>query len=186
NGGTSQSGAWALSLAGTPTWLEIIPTNVLPFGIRFHSAIYDPVKDRMVVFGGAREGVVGTLGDDAWALSLSGPPTWSQLLPSGWAPSGRSQHTAIYDPVRDRMAVLGGFREGVYRNDTWLLSWNDPTRPGAACPGELVWTAGAPLQADYVLSNPLATKRTIEWTLESARQWPGFPLRGRENVGGGE
>jgi hypothetical protein len=45
--------------------------------IAYHSAIYDPVRDRMVVFGGF-DGL-GNLHNDVWVLSLAGAPTWSLL-----------------------------------------------------------------------------------------------------------
>ena len=86
--------------ANDGTWA----TNPPPSGRSEHTAIYDPVRDRMVVFGGYD----GTLRNDVWALSLSGSPAWSALAPAGSPPSARYGHTAIYDPVRDRMVVFGG------------------------------------------------------------------------------
>ena len=49
------------------------------------------------------------------ALSLAGTPAWSALAPSGTPPSWRYMHSAIYDPVRDRMVVFGGSS----LNDVW-------------------------------------------------------------------
>src|SRR5689334_17205884 len=70
-----------------------------------HSAIYDPVRNRMVVFGGLSG---STAQNDVWELTLSGTPAWHQIVPAGVSPGARSGHAAVYDPVRDRMIVYGG------------------------------------------------------------------------------
>jgi hypothetical protein len=133
-GGTAGNGilfndVWALSLAGSPAWSELIPAGTQP-PVRYdHTAIYDPVRDRMVMFGGNAE-PYGSYLNDTWALSLSGSPAWSELAPAGTLPSARIGPSAIYDPVRDRMVVFGGFSYP-YHNDTWALSlgggpaWNE-------------------------------------------------------------
>jgi hypothetical protein len=124
-----------LSLAGTPTWDELTPTGP-PTARITHSAIYDPVRDRMVVFGGF--GASGRL-NDTWALSLSGSPAWTKLIPNGTPPSARNLHTAIYDPVGDRMIVFGGIGDAGRLNDVWALSlgasptWT-PIAPGGTLP----------------------------------------------------
>ena len=53
-----------------------------------HSAILDPVRNRMVVFGG-RSSYLDY--NDVWALSLSGDPVWTLLVPSGASPPGRTR-----------------------------------------------------------------------------------------------
>ena len=110
--------AWALSLAGSPAWTSLTPAGNPPSAREKHAAIYDPVRDRMVVFGGRD----ASLRNDVWALSLAGNPVWSELSPAGSPPSGRYRHTAIYDPVRDRMTVFGGRDTSGLRNDSWALS----------------------------------------------------------------
>src|SRR5437867_7491206 len=70
-----------------------------------HSAIYDPVAPRMVVFGGFSE-VSGDFSSAAYQLTLGGAPTWTLLAPSGTPPAGRGRHTAIYDPARRSMIVF--------------------------------------------------------------------------------
>jgi hypothetical protein len=130
---------WALSLAGTPAWTQVTPSGTPPSAPYFHSAIYDPVRGRMVVFGGYS----GTYSNDVWALSLAGTPAWTQLAPSGTPPSGRYAHSAIYDPVRDRMVVFGGYGPGYYRNDVWVLSlagtpaWTQVTPSGTPPSGRV-------------------------------------------------
>jgi hypothetical protein len=123
---------WALSMSGTPTWTELAPGGTRPVGRRGHSAIYDPVGDRMVIFGG-NDVSYGPL-DDAWALSLSGSTAWTELAPGGAGPQHRVAHTAIYDPMRHRMLVFGGYdniRRDEYYNDVWGLSLS---------PGSSAWT----------------------------------------------
>ena len=120
----------ALSLAGSPAWSALAPAGALPSARSEHTAIYDPVRDRMVVFGGnAGSGYC----NDVWELSLEGSPAWSALAPAGTLPSARAEHTAIYDPVRDRMVVFGGY-DGSVRNDVWALSLS----------GSPAWSALAP------------------------------------------
>jgi hypothetical protein len=114
---SSLNDVWALSLAGTPVWTQLTPSGTPPSARSAHSAIYDPARDRMVVFGGDS----GSYLNDVWALSLAGTPAWTQLTPSGTPPSARYEHSAIYDPVRDRMVVFGGY-SGSYFNDVWALS----------------------------------------------------------------
>jgi galactose oxidase-like protein len=114
---------WSLDLAGTPTWNHLVVNGTPPAARQLHVAIYDPVRDRLVIFGGSNSSKF----NDVWAMSLSGTPTWTQLLPGGTPPSPRDQATAIYDPVRDRMVVFGGVAAfGGGMNETWVLSLADP------------------------------------------------------------
>jgi len=118
------SGTWQLSLGDAPQWEPVTPAGDLPSGRLGHSAVYDPARQRMIVFGGL--GSAGVV-NDVWELSLSSTPTWSQVLPSGTSPSPRRYHTAIYDPLRDRMLVFGGDNAlGTWYNDVWSL-WLTPT-----------------------------------------------------------
>src|SRR5204863_119087 len=107
-----------LSLAGAPTWTLLAPTGTLPPARWSHTAIYDSVRDRMVVFGGYG----GYPHNDVWALSLAGSPAWTPLAPAGSPPSGRSLHTAIYDPVRVHMVVFGGQDSSACSTLVWALS----------------------------------------------------------------
>jgi hypothetical protein len=121
-GGNTYNDVWALSLSGTPTWTEITPVGPAPGPRRGHTAIYDPVRDRMLVFAGNNASLVDL--SDVWALSLSGTPAWTQITPAGTPPQARGWHTAIYDPVRDRMVVFGGYdwpTTGSF-GDTWSLA----------------------------------------------------------------
>src|SRR2546422_7377796 len=127
---------WALSLSGSSAWTHLMPTGTPPNIRREHSAIYDPVRKRMIVFGGYS--FSSTYGD-VWALSLVGTPAWTQLTPAGTPPSPRYAHSAIYDPVRDRMLVFGG-NDGAMQSDMRELSlsgtptWTQLTPSGSPPP----------------------------------------------------
>jgi hypothetical protein len=115
---------WALSLDDT-TWA---PLEAGGPRRTEHSAVYDAVRDRMVVYGGRDEN--GELSSDVWALSLA-DGSWSQLIPAGRTPLPRAEHTAIYDPEADRMIVFGGatrdWRWPV--GDTWVLDFGATAMP---------------------------------------------------------
>jgi hypothetical protein len=131
--GTYRNDVWALSLGGTPTWTALTVAGSPPAGRADHTAIYDPLRGRMVVFGGTD----GTFRNDVWVLSLDGTPTWTELTPSGTLPVGRADHSAIYDPVNDRMLVYGEYDGHVaVLGDVWAFSlggvpeWTEVTPPG--------------------------------------------------------
>jgi hypothetical protein len=106
-----QLAEWATNL----TQLQPIGT---PPSARFgHTAIYDPGSQRMIVFGGDD----GTASSDLWQLTLGAIPRWTQLLPSGTAPSARRNHSAIYDPNANRTIVFGG-TSGAPLGDLWSLA----------------------------------------------------------------
>ena len=169
---------WELSLDGTPQWQEIVPQGSFPSGRLAGASIYDPLRQRFVVFGGtvgatvdvytlslssapewsvlATEGTPplagygmttiydpkrdrmlmfgGSTSDDyfgvhaqVWELALSGTPTWTEITPTVPGPSARRTLTSIYDPVRDRMVIFGGWdnlsnNPSSFLNDTWGLS----------------------------------------------------------------
>jgi hypothetical protein len=123
-----------LALAfSTQTWTEADIEGAGPSPRMGHSAVYDPIRERMLVFGGW-EGTTGVYLNDIWALSLSGSPQWTLVAAAGTPPSARYQHTAVYDPVGDRMIVFGGWSSGGRNNDTWALS----------LPGTPAWTSISP------------------------------------------
>ena len=90
-------------------------------------AVYDPARDRIVVFGGRRTD--GTSFADVWALSLGTGPRWSRLEPAGDAPAPRWGAAAGYDPAGRRMVVSGGQTgsdgNAVSHADAWALSLGD-------------------------------------------------------------
>ena len=95
---------WALSLSGTPDWRQLPPEGAPPAMIE-HSAVYDPVRDRMIMIAGYAE--VGGYLNRTWALSLE-TDAWTELLTEGDRPPTERSRSAVYDATRDRVLVYGG------------------------------------------------------------------------------
>ncbi|HEV2397343.1 MAG TPA: kelch repeat-containing protein [Candidatus Sulfotelmatobacter sp.] len=119
---------WVLSNAngetGTPNWKQLFPTGTAPNARESASAVYDPVNNIMIVYGGD----AGTSVDfgDVWVLSnangTGGTPAWTQLAPMGAAPMARTGMSAIYDSVNNRMTIFGGFHSVRTLNDSFVLT----------------------------------------------------------------
>ena len=128
---------WAFPLSGVSAW-EPRPTGGISAQPRdSHSAVYDPVRKRMIVFGGTGDsGGLSVSLNSVIALDLTGLPTWSAVAPAGTPPSPRSAHAAVYDPVRDRMIVFGGTdQSGAYIGDLWELTLSGTVTWHALSPG---------------------------------------------------
>ena len=94
------------------------------------SAVYDPVTNRMIVFGGQLSYTFSSY-NDLWVLTnangVGGAEKWIQLTPTGTLPRPRFVHGAAYDQANNRLIVFGGddcssnnFCEVL--NDVWVLS----------------------------------------------------------------
>ncbi len=69
-------------------WSQATPSGSTPGARTGHTAVYDPLKNRMIVFGGTD--AHGNRYNDTWTLSLEGIPAWSQLAPAGILPAPRA------------------------------------------------------------------------------------------------
>ena len=95
-----------------------------------HSAVYDPLRQRMIVIGGVNAGPC-----TAMKLALTGTPTWSPIAVDGSVPPPRAHHSAIYDPDGDRILVFGGFdaASGATRERWEAYSLGRRHRGGGPC-----------------------------------------------------
>jgi Galactose oxidase, central domain len=113
----------ATGVGGTATWDPVTPAGTLPAARYSHTAVYDSINDRMIVFGGNNCG--STYFNDVWVLSgasgLGSTPAWSQLSPTGTLPPARSLSSAVYDETNNRMVVFGG-TNGSLLGDVWVLT----------------------------------------------------------------
>lgn len=137
SGGTSGWAGPAGAATRVRAWTSL-PTG--PSARLDHAAVYDPVGQRMILFGGFTSG--GAVAD-LWELTLpsSGTPSWTELTASGIAPSARWGHSAIYDPIGKRMVVFGGF-DGTLPTDVHALrldtlSWTTLSVSGSPPPGRM-------------------------------------------------
>jgi hypothetical protein len=148
-----QNDLWALSLpdpqlTGTldPAWSPIIIPGTRPDARAGHSAVFDSVNNRMIVFGGQKTGTLpGALLNDVWVLDLAGTPTWTPItFPlTATPPEPRRDHTTVYDPIRREMTVFGGrtatiVNPTIFLSNTYVLnvtaslgsySWSIPSSP---------------------------------------------------------
>ena len=106
---------WTRSLADSGRWKRVDVAGPKPAIRADGTAIYDPRRDRMIVFGGA-------FADGVWSLSLAGTPAWTQLALPGSGPGERQGVRAVYDPVGDRMVMFGGYTPPI-RTDLWGDVW---------------------------------------------------------------
>ncbi len=129
SGAASNNDLWRLSNAngiGVPAWTQVSVSGG-PAARLLQSAVYSPSTNRMIIFGGGL-GSTSPCANDVWALTNAngngGSPAWTQLSPSGSAPSAREGHVAGYDDTNNRMIAFGGdgcFPSIVY-NDVWVLT----------------------------------------------------------------
>ncbi len=133
---------WELDLRpNQPRWRQLDPSGPLPKGRRTLASVFDPRRNRMVVFGGW-DGTPGSNAflNDTWALSLpsGGDGAWTELSPDGPLPTVRDATAAIYDPRGDRMVVFGGWSGTSMLDDTQFLTWDDAGQGAAVtASGEL-------------------------------------------------
>lgn len=99
------------------TWTTAATTG--PSARFGHAMAYDPVRQRVVLFGGfGGNGDVKALLQDTWEWNGT---SWA--LRSSTGPIPRQFHSMAFDPVRQRVVLLGGRDErGSTLDDVW--EWN--------------------------------------------------------------
>ncbi len=88
--------------------------------LSLHSAVYDSVHDRMMVFGGY-DSYSGEWNSGNWILfnASGGIRSWIEVFPGGSTSAPPTlAHTAVYDPPLNRMIVFGGESE-IGSNTFW-------------------------------------------------------------------
>lgn len=151
-GGTSTAkclnDVWSLdnanSVGGVPSWVELKPSGTPPPARMNHSAAYDAATNTLIIFGGTNC-ASGYL-SDVWVLSNAngevGTPAWTQLSPSGIAPTARENSGSIYDSANNVLTIYAGDAGAAGLSDVWTLShangqggtpaWSHVTPSGSA------------------------------------------------------
>ncbi len=132
-----------------------------------HSAIYDSRGKRMVIFGGRyNNGELDFINiHEVWALDLDPhSPSfekWQNLTVEDRHPLGRSDHAVVYDSLKNRMVIYGGWdkKEKEYLKDTWAFYFSD----SAGAPGK--WKE---IKAKY--SHP-PKRRHVTGVYDASRNW---------------
>ncbi len=95
---------------GESEWIKLNTVGAPPSRGN-HSAVYDSVNNRMIIFGGCGGGCTPVY-NDVWVLTnangLGGNPEWIPLFPSGSPPSSRHASAVAYDPDSNKMIIYGG------------------------------------------------------------------------------
>jgi len=132
-----------------------------------HTAIYDSRGKRMVIFGGRyNNGELDYINiHEVWALDLDPhSPSfeqWQNLTVQDRHPLGRSDHAVVYDSLKNRMVIYGGWdkKEKEYLKDTWAFYFSD----SAGAPGK--WKE---IKAKY--SHP-PKRRHVTGVYDASRNW---------------
>ena len=132
------------AITSSPTWSPNFSSYADPDGFPYrawHTSIYDPATNHLVVFGG--EDANGVAQSTMWLLTAADgtgyePGQWSDLVTpwNGLTPPARFGHSAVYDQTNNIMIIFGGCIDPaclLQVNDTWVLS-------NANGKGTPVWT----------------------------------------------
>jgi hypothetical protein len=105
---------WRFNIANA-AWQQISLT-AHPERRCLHSASYDALKHRMIIYGGQTSGPRG----DIWAFDLA-QNTWIDLTPPN-SPASRWFSTNIYDAISNRVIIFGGnLGNGNMTNEVWAF-----------------------------------------------------------------
>jgi hypothetical protein len=104
------------------TWTQRAPT-ASPSIRHSASGAWDPVRQRVVLFGGV---LASGNSNEVWEFDGT---TWSLRAGVGTPPSARFGAAVAYDVARSRLVVSGGNTGGMSQFDTWELgtTWQEVT-----------------------------------------------------------
>ncbi len=149
---------------GLGTWRNlggVTPGGGILSGRYGHATAWDPLRRRIVVFGGS----VPTNSNDTWYLDDFG---WKQIATPS-ALTARANALLAFDPRRGQLVLFGGMFSNTQLTDTWALdgdTWTpivSPVSPPGRNGGAMVWDDRS---ARLVLV--AGNSRSETWVLEAA------------------
>jgi galactose oxidase-like protein len=179
-------GLWAFDLAKS-VWQEVTVLDPKPPAVEDHSALYDPIGQRMIIYGGIG-GFSGSTTNNLWSFDLK-TQRWRNM--KGADVPRRELHSAVYDERGKRMVVFGGAdRTHLDLYEVWALDldpssptfekWQNLTVEEGHPPGRLEHTAAYDpkknrmvIHAGYAKAQKQLFQDTWEYVFDQARDKPG-------------
>ncbi|MCC7065946.1 MAG: hypothetical protein IT456_24330 [Planctomycetes bacterium] len=127
NTSTTVNDLWEFdAVAGTYTQVHNGSTSLAPHARGRHAMAWNPLSNKLVVFGGDNRATgplpADTLLADTWEYDLA-TGTWTDLTPVAGSPSPRRWCTMAFDATFGGMVMFGGdLGAGITTSETWL--WN--------------------------------------------------------------
>ena len=112
---TARNDLWAFSVEAGQ-WRQLSPQGDKPDPRFGHTLNYDPVRRRLIVFGGQAAGFYS----DVWAYDIA-TNQWARLADNGAGPSRRYGHSGVLDSARNRIVISHGFTDRGRFDDTWAF-----------------------------------------------------------------
>ncbi|MBX3460150.1 MAG: choice-of-anchor D domain-containing protein [Planctomycetes bacterium] len=111
----------AFNLTRQGGWAQHVTPGAQATGVYSHTMVFDAPNNRVVVFGGRRD---GDKLNTVMTFEMSGGQYsgWRTLSPAGAAPAGRQYAHAVYDSANQRMVMFGGQLDTGVAGDTWVLN----------------------------------------------------------------
>jgi hypothetical protein len=127
---TPLADAAALSLNAPCTWRPLSPPTT-PLARSQAAAVFDPIGDRAVIFGGFDSDFtdLNYANGESLALVSESPGAWTDLLPSNSPPLSRGMRSVLDTPNRRMVFWSGDDTESTapYHRGLWALQLDDPT-----------------------------------------------------------
>lgn len=160
---------WALDLS-VGAWVPLAPQGPAPPARGQHAGIYDPVGQRLIIYGGwSSDGIERGYLTDLWSLDLSDAPAWTELSPAGEGPPARgwNQPSAVYDLAGRRMILVTSSTEGAIRMFALELE-GAPTWHEFCAPGIVPFSSGTISTITNGAGNAISTNDGLVLTTNGA------------------
>ncbi len=113
---------WVYDLA-SDTWTQMNPTTK-PSERSWHAMAYDSANNKVVLFGGEAYSIP-CVNDETWVYDVA-RDNWTQMNPIT-KPSGRFQHTMVYDSTNNKIILFGGDTSSDLDDETWIFDLGSNT-----------------------------------------------------------